>query len=95
MERIEIEGFLSIRSTSVSLRRLNLLVGANGSGKSNFIRVLEMLGRIVDGELGLFVGLNGGASALLTDGGEPRIHRSVTGTPAATGQYLFRNHKMS
>jgi predicted ATPase len=44
------------------------LVGANGSGKSNFIRVLEMLGRIADGRLDLFVGRNGGAAALRHSG---------------------------
>lgn len=67
LDRIDIEGFLSIRSASVRLGRLNVLVGANGAGKSNFIRALELLGRIADGELGLFVGLNGGASTLLNE----------------------------
>jgi predicted ATPase len=49
---------------AVKLRDLNVLVGANGAGKSNLIRVLEMAGRIIDGELGLFTGIAGGASAL-------------------------------
>ncbi|MCE7008447.1 AAA family ATPase [Kibdelosporangium philippinense] len=65
LDSIEIEGFTSISSARVSLGDLNVLVGANGAGKSNFVRAFEMLGRIVDGELGLFVGFNGGASALL------------------------------
>jgi predicted ATPase len=64
---ITVEGFTSIKSAVVGLRDLNLLVGANGAGKSNFIAALGMLGRIVDGELGLFVGLAGGASALFSD----------------------------
>jgi predicted ATPase len=64
---ITVEGFTSIKSAVVDLRELNLLVGANGAGKSNFIAALGMLGRIMDGELGLFVGLAGGASALLSD----------------------------
>lgn len=67
IDKITVEGFTSIKSAVVELRELNLLVGANGAGKSNFIRALGMLGRIVDGELGLFVGLAGGASALLSD----------------------------
>ncbi|HEY1575200.1 MAG TPA: hypothetical protein VGG05_27980 [Pseudonocardiaceae bacterium] len=65
LDRIDIEGFLSIRSAGVPLNRLNVLVGANGAGKTNFVRFFELLGRLVDGELGLFVGLNGGAGALL------------------------------
>jgi|SRR5450756_1072921 len=55
----------SIRSATLTLNDVNVLVGANGAGKSNFIRALSVLGRIVDGELGLFVGLSGGANALL------------------------------
>jgi predicted ATPase len=69
LERIEVEGFTSIRFAAVSLGRLNVLVGANGAGKSNFIHALAMLGRIVDSELNLFVGMNGGAAALLNSAG--------------------------
>jgi predicted ATPase len=66
LRSIHIEGFTSIYEAAVELRDLNVLVGANGAGKSNLIRVLEMAGRIVDGELGLFTGIAGGASALRT-----------------------------
>ncbi|MGY6658689.1 AAA family ATPase [Amycolatopsis sp. TRM77291] len=65
---IEIEGFTSIRSARVELGALNVLVGANGSGKSNFIKAFDLLGNIGDGMLNLFVGLNGGASALINGG---------------------------
>jgi predicted ATPase len=68
-----VEGFTSIRSASLALNDVNVLVGANGAGKSNLIRALGLLGRIVDGELGLYVGLSGGASALLNaDAVNPR-----------------------
>jgi predicted ATPase len=65
---VVVEGFTSIRSAALPLHDLNVLVGANGSGKSNFIRALSVLGRIVDSELGLLVGLSGGANALLGAG---------------------------
>lgn len=64
---IRIEGFLSIRGAAVNLGRLNVVVGANGAGKSNLVRAFEFLGRMADEELSLFVGLNGGASALMYD----------------------------
>jgi predicted ATP-dependent endonuclease of OLD family len=51
-----VEGFTSIRSAALELNDVNVLVGANGAGKSNLIRALGVLGRIVDGELGLYVG---------------------------------------
>ncbi|MBV9452119.1 MAG: AAA family ATPase [Streptosporangiaceae bacterium] len=64
LRTVTVEGFTSIRNASVELGDLNVLIGANGAGKSNLIRALEMLGRIMDGELGLFTGLAGGAKAL-------------------------------
>jgi predicted ATPase len=73
LRSVVVEGFTSIRSAVLALNDVNVLVGANGAGKSNFIRALGVLGRIIDGELGLYVGLSGGASALLNvDPGEPR-----------------------
>jgi predicted ATPase len=76
LKSVVVEGFMSIRSASFALNDVNVLVGANGAGKSNFIRALSMLGRIVDGELGLFVGLSGGANALLNiDPAAPRLIR--------------------
>jgi predicted ATPase len=74
---IEIDGFTSIQSAEVELGRLNVLVGANGSGKSNFIQVFELLGRIVDENIGLYIGVHGGASALLNASGQRRIRIQV------------------
>ncbi|WP_040775874.1 AAA family ATPase [Nocardia pneumoniae] len=99
LKKIQIEGFTSIRSATVELGQLNILVGANGAGKSNFVQALALLGRIIDGELNLFVGLNGGASALLTDGdgssrirleldAEPNSYEAVL-VPAANDELIF------
>jgi predicted ATPase len=79
LRSVVVEGFTSIGSASLALNDVNVLVGANGAGKSNLIRALGLLGRIVDGELGLYVGLSGGASALLNaDLANPRrIHLQV------------------
>ncbi len=54
LERISIEGFRSFRSLQdFELRNINILIGANGSGKSNFIDFIEWIGdtaRIALGE---------------------------------------------
>ncbi|MCH9662054.1 MAG: AAA family ATPase, partial [Gammaproteobacteria bacterium] len=54
LERISIEGFRSFRSLQdFELRNINILIGANGSGKSNFIDFIEWVGdtaRIALGE---------------------------------------------
>jgi predicted ATPase len=65
---VEVEGHTSIRDARVELGPINVLIGANGAGKSNFIRVLELLGRIVDEELTLYVRKNGGAGLLFNRG---------------------------
>ncbi|OLZ50347.1 chromosome segregation protein SMC [Amycolatopsis keratiniphila subsp. nogabecina] len=76
---IEIENFTSIRSARVDLGPLNVLIGANGAGKSNLIQAFELLGHIGDGLLNLYTGLHGGASALINDGAEdPRITLTLT-----------------
>lgn len=83
---VVVEGFTSIRSAALALNNVNVLVGANGAGKSNFIRALSVLGRIVDSELGLFVGLSGGANALLSI--EPTVPRLIRlGVESDAGGY--------
>ena len=47
--RIVIEGFKSFRKVDLRLGGLNLLVGANGSGKSNFLDALRVLQGIGNG----------------------------------------------
>jgi len=66
LDRITIKGFKSIRELNdFPLTSLNLLIGANGSGKTNFISAFKLLNQIIDGNLQLFVGQQGGADTLL------------------------------
>jgi predicted ATPase len=65
VERISVKGFKSIASLDVSLRPVNVLIGANGSGKSNFLRVFEFVRVICQGNLLEFVRRAGGAEELL------------------------------
>jgi predicted ATPase len=51
LKKIAIEGYKSIAKAEVELRDLNVIVGANGSGKSNFIGVFKFLTRIVTKKL--------------------------------------------
>jgi predicted ATPase len=37
LKRIQLKGFRSIKEMDLELRSLNVLIGANGSGKSNLI----------------------------------------------------------
>ena len=65
LESISIKGFKSIREVEVKLRDINVLIGANGSGKSNFIEVLSFLQSIREDSLERYVARGGGADKLL------------------------------
>lgn len=67
VRRIVVSGYKSIARVELDLGPVTVLVGPNGAGKSNFIEAVELLGRIADGELGMEVGLRGGAAAMLHD----------------------------
>ena len=49
IDRIVIENFKSLRKVDLSLGRLNLFIGANASGKSNFLDALRVLQGIGNG----------------------------------------------
>lgn len=73
--RFSVSGFKSIRALKdFQLNNLNVLIGANGAGKSNFIGLFRMLGEIVEERLQLFVQTQGGPDALL-HGGRGRTER--------------------
>jgi len=65
LDKIEIQGFKSIREMSLELNRLNVLIGPNGVGKSNFIGLFKLLNQIVERNLQVYVGQCGGADGLL------------------------------
>lgn len=69
---LELEGYKTFRSLpKFALRNgLNVLIGANGSGKTNLIRFFEMLGVMMDPNLSLqnYLPWQGGANGLLFRG---------------------------
>lgn len=65
LKRVKISGFKSIRCLDLELNSLNILIGANGSGKSNFIKAFKFLNQIINQNLEFFVAKSGGANTLL------------------------------
>jgi len=70
LKHISIKGFKSIRELDLDLSPINVLIGANGSGKSNFISFFKLLRSMMQaqGELQFFVAQSGGANSFLFDG---------------------------
>ncbi len=65
LSRLVLRGFKSIAECDIAFGRLNVLIGANGAGKSNFIGFFKLIQRILDERLQLIVGEMGGPDALL------------------------------
>lgn len=63
--KLAIEGFKSIRKQEIELRPINVLIGANGSGKSNLLSFFRLLSQMARGNFQLHVAQQGGADALL------------------------------
>lgn len=69
IDYLTIEGFQSIRKLDrLPLNDLNVLIGANGAGKSNFVSYFRMLGELVEQRLQVWVSKRGSADRLFTYG---------------------------
>lgn len=66
IKKLTIEGFKSIRKLEdFELSALNVMIGANGAGKSNFVGFFRLLRELIEQRLQLAVATEGGADALL------------------------------
>ena len=75
IDRLTVRGFKSVRALEdFELRGLNVLIGANGAGKSNLLSLFRMLEQLSRKRLQLFVRDSGGPDGLLFGG---RRHTSV------------------
>ncbi len=61
IQRVEINGFRSLRKVGLDLPKLAVMIGSNGAGKSNLIRFFEMVSWMLRGQnLANFVTKHGG-----------------------------------
>lgn len=68
MDYLEIKGYKSIKSTRIDFAPINILIGANGSGKSNFISFFDFLNRVYNKKINDYIALNGGDNKFLHKG---------------------------
>lgn len=73
---LDIKGYRSIRSIRFPLRRLTVLVGGNGVGKTNLYRALELVHAAATGDLALNLAREGGIASVMWAG-----PRKVTDQP--------------
>ena len=88
LSRIVLKGFKSIRECNLQLSELNVLIGANGSGKSNFIAFFQLIQKILSSNLQLYVSKQGGADSLLHFG-RKKTHQLVAELYFGNNGYKF------
>lgn len=94
LESVSVRGFRSLADVELSdLGDVTVLIGANGSGKSNVIRFFEMLSWMLRSQnLEQFVALQGGADDQLFLGNKvtPRMEADIRlATPDGVNEYSF------
>jgi len=85
LKNVTIKGFRSIKDTTLELRPLNVLIGANGAGKSNLIAFFKLVNELMGGRLQQHIGATGRATANLHFG--PRV------TPQLEAELAFEAEK--
>lgn len=100
---LSVTGYKSIRELrDFELSNLNVLIGANGAGKSNFINLFRLLNEMYEQQLQLYVQKQGGPDALLHFGRKTteKLHAefyfSANGykfdlTPTADNRLIFES----
>jgi predicted ATPase len=68
LTQIRIKGFKSIKQADIKLKDLNVLIGANGVGKSNFINAFKFLNALTEQKLQVHTAISGGADNILYRG---------------------------
>ncbi len=91
--KLEVAGFKSIRDAEIELSPLNVVIGANGAGKSNLLGVFDFLRSSLDGRVDGYVGRHGGPNSVLYGGAKTteqiRLAATVQ-TEAGTGTLFQR-----
>lgn len=82
IEEIEISGYRSIDDLSLKLGKVTVLVGANGTGKSNIYQAIQLIAACATGQIARRIAEEGGIESILWAGrwhksDKPRVFLSV------------------
>ncbi|RYH67683.1 MAG: chromosome segregation protein SMC [Alcaligenaceae bacterium] len=95
IDTISIEGYKSFAKIEpFALRNLNVLIGANGAGKSNFLSLFRLLTALSQGNLQTHVKAQGGPDALL-HGGRKRSQQLSVGLKFASNGGIVNGYNIT
>ena len=86
LNSVTIRGYRSIKDATLELRPVNVLIGANGAGKSNLVSFFKMMNEMMAGRLQHYIASTGQATSNLYFG--PRI------TPQLEAEFEFETDSM-
>ena len=67
LEHVKVDGFRSLINFSITLALgVNVIVGANGTGKTNFVSFLDFLGEMVGNDLNAAIAVSQGAGSVFS-----------------------------
>lgn len=94
----EIDGFRSLFDFKIELSNgLNVLVGPNGSGKTNFIEFLDFLGNFIDSGASTAISQSGGLSRVFSVENlkkkSPKISCNVSGVADLNNSFHYRRYE--
>lgn len=104
LNQLKINGYKSIKSLDIELKSLNILIGSNGVGKSNFINFFKFMKKIIDKDLPIYTAELGGANKILHFGQKetseidfallftPNGYKAVL-IPNVNDKFIFKNEK--
>ena len=91
LNKITIKGYRSIKEASIELGSLNVLIGANGSGKSNLVSFFKMLNEMMANRLQAYIGSTGRARSFLHFGPKvtPEMEAELEFQAKSTSYHYF------
>src|SRR3989304_7460576 len=81
IKQLNIEGFRSLRKVILHPGAINVIIGPNGTGKSNLLRFLELISISAQGRLGKYIQSLGGMEPIVWDGVATSIRFALETTP--------------
>jgi predicted ATPase len=93
IQSIRIQNFKSIKDSGVvEFKPINVLIGANGAGKSNFISFFKFLNKLYNRELQLYIAQNGRSDNFLFFGRKNShfLNGAITFNSELQNEYEFR-----
>jgi predicted ATPase len=81
IQELIVEGFRSLKHITWKPGDLNVVIGPNGTGKSNLPRLLDIISVAAQGRLGRYIQSEGGMDALVWDGRSPGLSFRVKMSP--------------